>query len=297
MDNLLTVFAAVAEKKSFSRAAEELHLTQPGVSLQIQALEKEYGTKLLERTNKSVRLTKAGEILYFHAKQIMHEYDQAKRRIDDLVHTASGRLGIGASYTFGEYILPYVVSSFRLKYPDIVPAITIENTHQVADQIMRRELDVGIVEGELEHPNLVVRPFAPDAMVIIVPAGHRWTSWTQIDPKELETEPWIVREPGSGTREVANHLFSDLGFQPKSMMEFGSTQVVKEAVEAGLGIALISERAITKERILGTLHPLTITGHPVIRHFSWVTHRAQFHTKALDLFIEFLGARMQQFLP
>ncbi|MDI3328796.1 MAG: LysR family transcriptional regulator [Alicyclobacillaceae bacterium] len=289
MDNQLLVFVTVAQTRNFSRAAEELHLTQPAVSLHIQALEKRYGVKLFDRTNRMVRLTRAGEILYHHAREILNRYAHIERLMDDLTNRAAGPLAIGASYTFGEYVLPGIIAEFCRRYPGVAPTITIENTSRVAEQIIRYELDVGIVEGNLQHADLEVRAFARDEMVVIVSARHPLAGREEVEAGELREETWIVREPGSGTREATDRMFADLRLSPASVMEFSSNQIIKESVEAGLGVSLISRLAIRKEIMLGTLVPLRLRGYPVVRSFSWVVRASQFRTKVVQLFLEFLS--------
>lgn len=288
MDQHLLVFLAVADKKNFSRAAEELHITQSAVSLDIKSLEKRYGVKLFERSNKYVRLTKAGEILYYHAKEILSNYTKAQRLIDDLSHSANGPLSIGSGYTFGEYKLPQILSSFKRQYPNITPKITIKNSKRISAQILRHELDLGIIEGNFAQSNLVINPFAHDEMVIIVSCNHHWSDKTEIEPEMLKEESWILREVGSGTREATDRMFKQIGISPHCIMEFGSSQIIKESVEAGLGISFISKWAIRKELALGTLSSLRIRNHTFTRNFSYVTHTSQFKTKATDLFIQFL---------
>lgn len=285
MDQPLLVFVAVAEHRSFSRAAESLYVTQPAVSLHIQSLERQYGARLVERSPKSVRLTPAGDILYHHAKRILLQYRLAEQLIDDMMRAPSGPLSIGASYTFGEYVLPHVIARFMAMYPDISPTISIQNTERVAQLIGRQELDVGIVEGAVEPRSEVeVQSFAPDTLVIVLPANHRLAGQSEVEPAELLHEKWIVRERGSGTREVTDKLFLQIGLERPRIMEFGSTQVVKESVEAGLGITLLSEWALRKEQRLGTLATCRLRGLPVQRTFQLVTHASQFRTRAMDLF-------------
>ncbi|GGJ03856.1 LysR family transcriptional regulator [Alicyclobacillus cellulosilyticus] len=290
MDTRLLVFVTVADKGGFSRTAEELHLTQPAVSQHIQGLEAELGAKLIDRTNKYVRLTKAGEIVYHHAKQILKHYGQMTRLLEDLTQTVKGPLCIGASFTIGEYVLPHVISGFRRAYPEVAPTILIENTQHVAEQIAEHQLDVGVVEGGVDPKlRLEVRPFLADTLVVIVGRQHRWANRTEVEPEELADETWIVRERGSGTRDVADRLFQQAGFVPRTLMEFGSTQVIKESVEAGLGVAVVSEWAIRKERALDTLRALRVRGVPLQREFSWLMHPSQFRTRAMDAFVAYLA--------
>lgn len=286
MDQSLLVFVTVAEKGSFSRAAEQLHMTQPAVSQQIQALERGLGTRLLERNNKYVRLNKAGEIVYHHAKEILGLHGRMRDLVNDLLHTPSGNLVIGASYTFGEYVLPHVIARMRELYPLIRPSISIHNTKEIVELVQNRQLDVGIVEGECRDDKLSIEPFADDEMQIIASPAHRLAGRDSAAIPELEEETWIVREEGSGTREAADKMFDRLAFRPESLMEFGSTQIIKESVEAGLGVSLLSTWAIRKELKLGTLTIIRHPEMPIRRKFSLVTQANPFRTKALEIFLE-----------
>lgn len=288
MDQQLHVFVTVAEKRNFSRAAETLHMTQPAVSQYIKLLEREIDAKLLERNNKMVRLTKAGEVVYHHAKEILSLYSKMKTLVDDLKTTASGKLAIGASYTFGEYVLPHAIASLRKRYPLITPAITISNTQHIAELVVSRQLDVGIVEGEVHHKKLYAEPFANDSMVVVVSSKSELAYRSDITFSDLTDQTWIVREEGSGTREMTERMFADHSFIPESMMEFGSTQVIKEAVEADLGISFLSHWAIRKELTLGALKVLPIEGFPFTRQFSLITQDTVFQTKAMEVFLDLL---------
>ncbi len=288
MDQQLFVFITVAEKKNFSRAAEELHMTQPAVSQYIQALEKTKNTKLLERTNKYVRLTKAGEIVYHHAKEILGLYTKMDYLLDDLTNNPSGSLSIGASYTYGEYVLPHLLAKMQLKYPAINPSIKIGNTREIAELVLGHQLDVGIVEGNFEDKNLKVEPVAVDDMSIVVSSNHPLAnSNREISLSELANETWIIRERGSGTREAIDSMFSRYKMTPKRKLEFGSTQIIKEAVEANLGISLLSDWAIRKELSLGTLTIIKIDGVSIRRDFSTVLC-SPFQTKALSVFLKMI---------
>lgn len=288
MDQSLHVFLTVAEKQNFSRAAEELHMTQPAVSQYIQALERTIGTRLLERTNKYVRLNKAGVIVYHHAKEIMALYSRMQSLVDDLLYEGKGDLSIGASYTFGEYVLPHIIAYLRKEYPLIKPNITIGNTKKVAELILAHQLDVGIVEGDFKHEELSIEPFSEDHMFVVVSAHHPYAHHQEIPISELSEETWIVRELGSGTREATEKMFAEHQFYPHDIMEFGSTQIIKESVEAGLGVTLLSQWAVKKEHSLGSLKLLKINGSPFIRQFSIVKKDSEFHTKATEVFLDIL---------
>lgn len=288
MDQHLLVFVTVVEKASFSRAAEALHMTQPAVSQYIQLLENTYGVKLLDRNNKFVRLNKAGEIVYFHAKEILGLYTKMQGLLDDLTNRASGTLSIGASYTFGEYVLPHFIAKLHREFPLIKPSIIIGNTRKIADLVLRHQLDIGIIEGKLESSQLKVEPFADDQMVIVVSASHRLAQLEgAVNATELEKETWLVRELGSGTREATDRVLQDLAIAPMNTMEFGSTQLIKESVESGLGISFLSHLAIRKELSMGLLKMVQVEGTPLKREFSIVL-QSSFQTKALEVFVQIL---------
>ena len=288
MDLSLEVFVTVVEKGNFTRAAEELRMTQPAVSQYIQALERTVGAKLLERTNKYVRLNQAGEIVFHHAKDILGMYTRMQTLVDDLLHRASGDLSISASYTFGEYVLPHLLAHLRKVYPLIRPRINIGNTSDVAEMILNHEADIGIVEGGYHHEKLHIEAFAEDEMFIIVQNEERYAGMEEISLSELRDETWIVREGGSGTRDAAEHMFISRDFHPRDKVEFGSTQLIKESVEAGLGVTLLSHWAVRKEISLGTLLMLKPQGEAVRRHFSLITQATPYHTKAAEIFLDLL---------
>jgi DNA-binding transcriptional LysR family regulator len=286
MDQILRIFVTVADRKNFTRTAEELCMTQPAVSQHIQTLERAIGAKLLERSNKFVRLTKAGEIVYHHATEILGLYTRMHCLVDDLLHTTHGVLSVGASYTFGEYVLPHIIASLHKDYPLVKPAITIGNTRDIAELVLTHKIDVGIIEGEFKHDRLTVEPFAKDLMYVVCSPSHRLAKQNQVAISELTEETWIIREVGSGTREATEKMFAECFFQPGNLMEFGSTQIIKESVEAGLGISLLSYWAIRKELSTNNLTVLKVDSMPISREFSVVTPATLFHTRSLDVFLE-----------
>ena len=288
MDQQLLVFATVAEKSNFSRAAEELHMTQPAVSQYIRTFEQQIGTRLMERTNKYVRLNKAGEIVYHHAKEILGLYSRMQYLVDDLMYKAEGRLSIGASYTFGEYVLPGIIAALEQQFPNIEATATIGNTEKIAGMLSAQQLDVGIVEGGIKDVQLQEEYLADDMMVITAPPGHLKLPTNDLDClRALENQRWIIRESGSGTREATEKLFKQLGISPRKRITFSSTQSIKEAVEAGLGISLLSKWALKKELSRGEMQVLQVPGLPFKRQFSVLTN-SPFRTKAMDVFLELL---------
>ncbi|SIS48155.1 LysR family transcriptional regulator [Salimicrobium flavidum] len=285
MDHQLEVFVTVAETENFSRAAERLHMTQPAVSQYIKALEKSMEARLFDRSNKYVRLTQAGDVVYHHAKEILGLYTNMHALIDDLTGKAGGAISIGASYTYGEYVLPVILKRMKEEAPDIEPTVTIGNTKEISRLVAEYQLDVGIIEGEVGNENLTVEPFETDAMyVVAAPSFFFTTEEKNIAPEDLEQETWVIREEGSGTRRMSDKFFEETGIEPASRLEFGSTQLIKESVEAGLGLSLLSHWTFRKEAKAGTLQVLDVEGLPLQREFS-VISRSLFRSKALEVFL------------
>lgn len=288
MDKHLQLFITVAEKQSFSRAAEEHYMTQPAVSQYIRALEDSIGMRLLERSNKYVRLNKAGEIVYHYGKEILGLYTTMQTIVDDLTNKANGPLTIGASYTFGEYVLPKIIADLKARYPDIEPTVIIGNTAKIADLVATHQLDVGVVEGHFDEKEMMIEEFARDEMVIVASPQHKLLhKETYVGINDLEKERWIVREKGSGTREATERLFQQFSITPSRLMHFSSTQPIKESVAAGLGISLLSKWAIQKEIKYGDLKIMPVQGFSLSRQFSIIT-KSPFQTKALEIFIALL---------
>lgn len=288
MDQQLLVFVTTVERRSFSRAAEDLHMTQPGVSQQIRALERTLNSRLLDRHQKGVRPTKAGEIVYYHAKQILGLYGRMEQLVGDLLHEEFGSLAVGASYTFGEYVLPGLIARFRDRYPRIHPALSVANSRDVVDRVSRGLLDVGIIEGQYGNRSVDVSVFALDQVAVVVSSQHPLVRVDQITAELLSHEPWVLREEGSGTREVTDRLLTRYRIAPESRTEFASTQMVKEAVEAGWGVSVLSRWAIRKELQLGSLVVLPFPEEPLTRPFALALPASDFRTRAMTLFAEFV---------
>lgn len=293
MDQQLLAFVTVVERQNFTRAAEQLHISQPAISQHIHALEDRLDMKLLERNNKFVQVNKAGEVAVRYAREILKLYQQMEQSLEDLRSEASGTLDIGSSFTFGEYILPHIIADFRLNYPKVTANLSIENTHTVVSRVAQGELDIGIIEGRaFENINVDIEPFAEDRVVIVASGQHPLTAQAQVTPEQLESEHWIIREHGSGTREITDYVFGAYGIQPKTWVEYSSTQVIKESVEAGLGLSILSKWAIRKELAWNLLQEISVTDIPIRRPFSIVLKKSDFHTKATRLFQQYLYSQV-----
>ncbi|MGI9862010.1 selenium metabolism-associated LysR family transcriptional regulator [Moorella naiadis] len=303
LDTQLLVFKAVADQKSFSRAARVLHLTQPAISLHIHHLEEYFGTRLLDRNNRQVTLTEAGRVLYQYSLELSRIYDEARKALADISGTVKGRLVVGATLTLGEYFLPRVTGQFKRQYPEVDITLQIANTTEIMRRVLEGAVDLGFIEGQAAHPNLIQKDLSQDELVLIIPPGHPWSGRAEIKPEELKKEPLILREEGSGTRQVAEAGLKKAGLEPSMLniiMELGSTQAIKEAVEAGLGIAIISRLAIKKESRHNLLQVVKLRGADFHRTFHIIFNRHKFRSAPVEAFFKFLRsntANPQQCLP
>jgi len=290
-DHKLKVFCTVAETKSFSKTSEIIHLTQPAVSLQIQALEELYETKLFDRSSSKVTLTPAGEVLYKYAKDILALYVSAEKVIGEMTGLVKGSITIGAGSTIGNYLLPSVISDFRRAHPKIKVHLFVANMQRVIELLNAGNINLGLVEGDVKRQKMVVEKLISDELLVIVPTHHPWAKRKDVSVAELIDEPFILREAGSGTRQTIEKFFARHGITPQNMkvsMVLGSTQAIKEAVENGLGVSIISRWSARKELRFGTLHTLNFKEEKMVRNFSLLTHRNSVSSHAIEEFLSYL---------
>ncbi|MEK5493351.1 LysR family transcriptional regulator [Paenibacillus sp. FSL R7-0297] len=281
----LRVFVTVVEQQHFSKAGELLNLSQPGVSLHIRNLENEFAVKLLHRSPKQVRLTEAGAILYKHAKQMLMHYEEAGREIRLLQDEVTGTLQIGASFTIGEYVLPARLADFARQYPLVILQVTIGNTEEIIAAVRSNRLDIGFIEGETSGSDLIIIPYMKDEMILVAPSGHPLSGEIAVEDQMLHNEVWVLREPGSGTRAFSDRFLQESGIPVKRSYVFNSSQGVKEAVSAGLGLSLLSRWIVRKELASGELSELRIRHTLTERDFRIIRQKNAPDTLAMRVFI------------
>lgn len=250
----LVVFRAVAQQLSFRKAAEELYLTQPAVSLQIKALEEDLGVQLFDRTGSRVALTQAGTLLLGYAQRVSALLAQAEQEMAAIGGELSGQLALGASTTIAQYVLPRLLGEFLSEHPRVQPSLVSGNTERIVDAVVQREIALGFIEGPSRSKDVREEAFLADEIVLIVPAAHEWAERERIGTSELQTAQVLMRERGSGTRRVVEMALERHGVKPASLhvaMELDSTEAIKSAVEAGLGVGFISKWAIAKDARAG----------------------------------------------
>jgi len=288
-DRRLQVFQTVARLLSFTKAAEELHMTQPAVTFQVRQLEEQFNTRLFDRTHNRISLTEAGKRVHECAERIFELYAEMDNSVRELTGDISGVLILGASTTIAEYMLPALLGDFKAKYPDITIRLKVANTDGIVSQVENNAIDLGVVEAPVNNKNLVVEQCRTDHLVLIVPPAHELANEDVVPIKRVADYPFICREEGSGTREVMIESMHDAGVSPADLniaMELGSLEAIKGAVEAGMGVSILSNATIQKELKLGTLVAVQLDP-PIDRPFSFVHQKQKFRVRAMDELLSF----------
>jgi LysR family transcriptional regulator, transcriptional activator of the cysJI operon len=271
----LTVFRKVAERLSFRKAAEELYLTQPAVSLQVKALEEELGVALFDRSGSQVRLTPAGEALLTFAEQSSRVLHEAANAVARFGGAQTGALSLGASTTIAQYVLPRLLSDFCSSHLRVHPTLMSGNTEVIVTAVEEERIALGFIEGPPRSRNLTLTPFLEDELMLLAPAAHEWAEQGAIAPRDLIPAPLLMRERGSGTRHIIELALERHGVRRGSLnivMELDSTEAIKSAVEAGFGVGFVSRWAIAKDARLGTAFQIVaIKGIRFRRQFVMVS--------------------------
>lgn len=289
----LEIFAKVAELGSFSKAAEALHLTQPTVSEHIRALEDELGVRLLDRLRRGAAVAPAGQLLLNYAGRILALQREARQALGGFQGKMAGDLVVGASNIPGEYVLPGLLGRFKDKYPEIAVTLLIGDSQAVVDWVAEGRVELGVVGARIPQRSVEYRELMPDEEVVVVPPGHGWFGRKQVALADLATEPLLLRERGSGTRAALEEALAAAGTDLSALRvvgEIGSTQAIKQAVKAGVGISVLSRRAVDDETRAGTLWAVKVKDLRIVRSFHMAMHRDRSRSPLAEAFRVFLDA-------
>jgi len=289
----LEIFVKVAELKSFSKAAQALRLTQPTISEHIRTLEQELGVRLLDRLGRGAEATRAGQLLLSHATRMLQLQRETLQAMDSFQGRLAGDLHVAASTIPGEYVLPALIGRFKEKFPDIVVSLLIGDTRAVVDWVIDGRAEVAVVGAKLAHRGIEYRELMPDELVVAVPVVHPWHGKKEIALADLRTEPMLLREQGSGTRTAFESALAQAGQDLSAFRivgEMGSTQAIKQAVKAGVGVSVISRRAVEEECRSGLVWCLKIRDLRVTRAFYLATHRDRSRSPLAEAFRSFIEA-------
>jgi DNA-binding transcriptional LysR family regulator len=287
-DRRLKIFHTVARLLNFTKAAEELHMTQPAVTFQIRQLEEQFNTRLFDRTHNKVTLTDVGKQVYSYSDRILKLYEEMTRNITEMTGDVSGSVTLGASTTIAEYMLPLLIGEFKNKFPEVIINLRESNTEDIVSMVENNDIDLGIVEGSVNNKNLVVEECKMDHLVVIMPNDHMLASEKKLRVEDFVSYPFISREHGSGTQEVITNYVEKHGNGEdlNICFELSSPEAIKGAVEAGMGLSIVSRATIIKELKLGTLTAVEL--RPSLeRPFSFVRQRYKFKSRAADQLLSF----------
>ena len=284
----------LVEERSFSRAAKKMHLTQPSLTKHIRNVEEALGAKIVNRSSRSLDLTAEGRVLYDYARRIIKLRDEARERVLRLREEEAGDIRIAASTIPATYILPYAIGGFRKKHPRIRTTVRTADSSDVIETVLDNGAEIGFIGKKPSGGKLIAEELWKDRLVLAVPAGHPWAKRRSIRVAQLSEAPFVIREKGSGTREALEECLRDTAGPGQPQLdiaaELGSSEAVKEAVIAGLGISVISVHAIRRELKSGILAALAIEGCPIERSF-YLIYRRQFDLMAHHkIFLEYVRA-------
>ncbi|MGD9361434.1 MAG: selenium metabolism-associated LysR family transcriptional regulator [Desulfobacterales bacterium] len=288
----LEIFCKVVELESFSKAAEAVFLAQASVSERIASLERKIGVRLLDRLGRKVIPTAAGELLHKHATLLLEMKETAKLEIESFLGLEQGEISMGGSTIPGEYILPDLISRFNQKYPHLSVNLTIADSNEIENRVLAGELEIGVIGSKSHHANLICQKLWADELVLVVPAGHMWAGRTSVSIDELQQTPFIMREKGSGTLKILEAYLYQSGVDGTEALQvsarFGSSTAVKEGIKSGLGLSILSSRAIDTEMRAGLLTGIRLQGLSMSRNFFLIRNKLRIASPSCKAMLDFL---------
>ncbi|MGD8995503.1 MAG: selenium metabolism-associated LysR family transcriptional regulator [Syntrophobacterales bacterium] len=287
----LEVFCNVYELKSFSRAGKACLLSQPTVSEHIRHLETHLDVRLFDRLGREVVPTRAGEILYKYARRMLILKREAGQTLERYRGKMSGDLELGGSTIPGQYILPSLIGRFRENFPDIFIKLLIGDTMKITTMVLDGQLELGVVGAKIKSNKLQFKQLFDDELVLAVSPNHRWAKRSAIRLEELPEAPFIMREQGSGTRMTMLEIFEQAGLDSqefKVVAEMGSTDAIRQAIKAKVGVSILSRRAIADELQFEQLCHVPVKGLSLARHFYLVTHNKRSRSPVGQAFVDYL---------
>ena len=283
----LKVFEATARHGSFTRAAEELYLTQPTVSIQVKQLTKAVGMPLFEQIGKKLYLTQAGEKLLTTCQEIFNGLEQFEMSVANLKGMKQGQLKL-AVITTAKYFVPRLLGPFCKRYPGIDISLKVTNHQQLQKSMAENEDDLYIISQTPSQPDLEVHPFLENPLIVLAPTSHPLARKKNIPIEMLNNEPFIMREEGSGTRTAVEELFAKCDVKVKVRLELGSNEAIKQAIAGGLGISVLSQHTIISEGTTGEFAILDVQGFPIERHWYVASLAGKQMSVVAETFMQFL---------
>ncbi|WP_102944972.1 LysR family transcriptional regulator [Stenotrophomonas sp. VV52] len=282
----LAIFHAIAETGSISAAALRVHVSQPALSRELKVFEARLGVVLFERQSRGMRMTEPGKVLHTYSTRLFAVADSAQAAMRDFADARAGQLSIGASNTIGTYVLPRYIAEFRKAFPQVGISLFVGNTEQVAQGVADLRFTVGFIEGPIRVEGVTTKAFSRDELIPVVGAEHPLATRKRAAPTDINGLPLLMREHGSGTRELIADLLQALGVQTGSIVEFGNTEALKQAAIHGGGIAWLPTISVTRDLEEGTLVRLPVKALALQRPLSIIRREGAWQAPAMEAFLE-----------
>ena len=295
-DRRLQVFYTVAKQLSFTKAAEQLFMTQPAVTFQVKQLEEHFNTRLFERSHGKIALTPAGTMALEYAERILAMSEEMDTRIADLTGTVAGPLLLGASTTIAEFILPHILGEFKARHPEVQAHMMVANSETIVNRVADHTIDIGLIESPSFLSSLQNEVCCDDELVLICAPDHALAKNKTVRAQDIAAVPMVRREPGSGTREFTDNYFRQCGVPPEDLnlfMELGSPEAMKGVVETGIAVAIVSRATIAKELKLGSVVAVPLAPR-LMRTLSVVHPKEKFRSRLLTTFVDYATGRMRE---
>ena len=293
----LNIFCKVIELKSFSKAGKAVHLSQPTISNHIKDLEEHFNCRLIDRLAKEAVPTQAGELLYGYAKKFLMLRDETETALAEYIGKVRGRLALGGSTIPGTYLMPQIIAGFKQPYPDVIISLIIGDTAHIIEGILDRNLELGVVGARAESQKIAQKKLISDEMRLIVPVHHRWANKKHVSLKQLISEPFILRERGSGTLKSLHQSLRNQGHAVedlKVIAELGSTEAICQGIKNGIGVSILSTLAVAEDLQAGKLSALKVEGLHLGRNFYLTWHRHRSPSPLHQAFVKFLNEKLQK---
>ena len=285
----LRIFQAVAKHGGFNRASQDLHLSQPGISINIKKLEEELGVKLFERLGRTIQLTDAGRVVEEYVARLMGGLTEMRQAIEDMKGLEVGQIRCGAATTVGIYLLPKLLVQFKQQFPKVETQLSVERSAKIEEKVLSNDLDLGFVGDSFGAASrLETRASFRDELVMIAPQSHELARFRKVSAKKLNVLPLILGPRGSYTRKIIEKNLDRAGIPYRCVMEVENTEVIKAAVAEGLGISIISLARIQQEVKTGLLKPVKISGVSIERQFKLITVKNRKLSSPLKAFLELI---------
>ena len=291
----LQIFCKVVDLKSFSRAGRAVHLSQPTVSSHIKDLENHFDCRLIDRLAKEALPTKAGRLIYRYAKRMISLRDEAESAMAEFKGKIKGNLDLGGSTIPGAFVLPTIIGAFTARFPEVNISLSIADTRQIIKAILCGDLELGVVGAVSTNSSILQTHLVEDEMCLVVPARHRWSGKKRVTTKQLFTEPFIIREHGSGTLKSIQTSFSEAGLSVndlKVVARIGSTEAIRQGIKNRMGVSILSAIAVSDDVAAGNLKTLAIDGLNLKRAFYLTHHRHRSLSPLCRTFIDFINSQI-----